>query len=140
MGSTSGERDLVAGQQREAYIPQIGDIIRIPGSRIESPIGHEQALNRPALVVSANAFNKNKKLAWVCPITHTDRADSTQIPIRSGQIKTDGFILVDQLRTIDWIERKVTFVEKCPAEYLKEALLLIRRIAPLPPEWAPKSS
>lgn len=140
MGSTSGERDLVAGQQRESYIPQIGDIIHVPRSQIESPVGHEQSLNRPALVVSANAFNKNKKIAWVCPITNTDRDDNTHIPIRPGHIKTSGFILVDQLRMIDWKERKVTFVEKCPAEYLREVLLLIRKIAPLPAEWAPKSS
>jgi mRNA interferase MazF len=140
LGTIGGERNLVTDKDEEEYMPQTGDIIYVPRSVIESPVGHEQALNRRALVVSINSFNKMKSMAWVCPITNTDRGDRTHIPIKPNSMATTGVIMVDQLRTIDWKERNVTFIEKCPSEYLKEALLLIRKIAFLPPEWAARSS
>ena len=48
------------------YIPEQGDIVYLD---LNPTKGHEQKGSRPAIVISNNIFNKNTKMAIVCPIT-----------------------------------------------------------------------
>lgn len=69
--------------------------------------GHEQAGERPVLIVSDDTFNQGPAgLVFVIPLTRTDR----QIPVHvrvdppEGGAKAPSFILCDHLRSIS-IER-----------------------------------
>lgn len=127
MGNTDRSRSLVD----DAYYPEIGDIIDVASGIAESPVGHEQNWPRPALVVSRTRFNKEMKMAWVCPITNTGRDSIFHIPMPDKQ-KVTGFILVDQLKSVDWVARKAVFVQKCPREEFLQAMKMVNYIAPIP--------
>lgn len=100
---------------RVEYVPQRGDIIKLDFSPTK---GHEQHGYRPALVISAKKYNTRAKRAVVCPIT-SRIFDSPFVTVLEER-KITGSILVDQVRSIDWSARKVTFVAKAPAEVLSE--------------------
>ncbi len=69
-----------------------------------SPIrGHEQAGQRPVLIVSTNQFNQSAAdLVFVVPLTRTDRRIPLHVAIDppEGGIKARSFILCDALRSI----------------------------------------
>jgi mRNA interferase MazF len=76
---------------------------------------------RPALVVSNTLFNRHTGLAIVCPITITDRPIPFHVPVPAGSSLT-GYIMVEQVKSIDYHRRKVKFVEKAPAAILTQVL------------------
>ena len=65
--------------------------------------GHEQAGERPVLIVSTNLFNHGPAdLVFVLPLTRTDRRIPIHIPIDppEGGVRARSFILCDALRSI----------------------------------------
>ena len=100
------------------YIPKKGDLIVLT---FDPQSGHEQKGRRPALVLSNTLFNRRTGLAMVCPITNTDR----RIPFHI-QLPTDlgltGFVMVEQVKSVDFTARKVKFIGKAPADLLEQAL------------------
>lgn len=105
------------------YIPQIGDIIILS---FDPQSGHEQKGRRPALVVSNKIFNKNLGLAYACPITNTKRDFPFHIKVDSKNIT--GYIMVEQLKSIDYNSRKIKFIEKVKQETLEEVLGIVESI------------
>jgi len=101
----------------EKYIPRKGDLVILS---FDPSAGHEQKGKRPALIISNEAFNKALGLAIACPITNTDRNFPFHIEIKSQ--KLTGFIMTEQLKSIDYNTRKVKFVEKIDEETLNEVL------------------
>ena len=76
---------------------------------LDPSMGHEQAGQRRALVVSYEAFHASG-MATVCPISARALRYPGEVPIRqghAGQTK-DAVILCHQVRTID-VARVVTF-------------------------------
>jgi mRNA interferase MazF len=67
--------------------------------------------------VSDKIFNKKSSLAYVCPITSTDKGYPYRIKIISKSIT--GFVMVEQLKSIDWQGRRLKFVEKAPTEIME---------------------
>jgi mRNA-degrading endonuclease toxin of MazEF toxin-antitoxin module len=65
-------------------------------------IGHEQAGQRRALVVSYEPFHRSG-MAAVCPITTREAKYPGEVPIPAGHAgqTRDGLVLVHQIRTID---------------------------------------
>jgi mRNA interferase MazF len=65
-------------------------------------VGHEQAGQRRALVVSYEPFHRSG-MAAVCPITSRRPKYPGEIPIAAGHAgqTRDGLVLVHQVRTID---------------------------------------
>jgi mRNA-degrading endonuclease toxin of MazEF toxin-antitoxin module len=65
-------------------------------------VGHEQAGQRRALVVSYEPFHRSG-MAAVCPITTRPPKYPGEVPIAAGQAgqTLDGLVLVHQVRTID---------------------------------------
>lgn len=100
------------------YIPQKGDFIALT---FDPQSGHEQKGRRPALVISNTLFNQKTGLAIACPVTHKDRNYPFHIKI-SGSISLTGFVMVDQVKSIDYNSRKVKFIERAPTELLNEVL------------------
>jgi mRNA interferase MazF len=103
------------------YIPQKGDIIALT---FDPQSGHEQKGRRPALVISNTLFNKKTGLSIACPITNTNRNIPFHVPIPDTCICT-GFIMVDQVKSLDFNARKAKFIEKAPRQVLNEALAIL---------------
>ena len=86
--------------------------------------GHEQQGTRPALILSPEAFNRFG-LALACPITRGGafaRAKLWAVPLAGSGLATDGVVLCNQAKTLDWKARKVAFVEAVPAELVADVI------------------
>lgn len=90
------------------YIPEQGDIVYL---NLEPTKGHEQSGIRPAVVISNNVFNKNTKMAIVCPITSNDKEFPTHYKLEDTT-KIHGSVLCEHIRSIDYECRKLKFIEK----------------------------
>ncbi|HVV94669.1 MAG TPA: type II toxin-antitoxin system PemK/MazF family toxin [Hyphomicrobiales bacterium] len=97
-------------------IIDVGDIVWVdfnPGR------GTEQLGHRPALVLTDRSFHEVSPRAVVCPITSRVRGWSTEVEL-PADAKTHGAILVDQVRSVDRTMRGFRFVERVPAETLRQ--------------------
>jgi len=103
------------------YIPRKGDFLALS---FDPQSGHEQKGRRPALVISNTLFNEKTGLAIVCPITNTDRRYPFHVKIPEGMILT-GFVMVDQIKSVDYNSRKAKFIEKAPAKLLIEVMAIL---------------
>ncbi len=79
-----------------------GDVLKI---NFNPQKGHEQAGFRPAIVVSNKLLNDKATIAFLCPITHTDRKNPFHYQL-CGYDFVDGFVMCDQLKTMDLSARK----------------------------------
>ena len=98
------------------YIPARGDII---WTNFGPARGREQKGERPALVVSAQEFNK-WGIAYTIPITSRQKGYPVEVPVHGEHVQ--GVALTSHLRAIDWRERKVRFMEHCPEDALLQVL------------------
>ncbi len=103
------------------YIPCKGDFIALT---FDPQSGHEQKGRRPALVISNTLFNQKTGLAIVCPITNKDRSYPFHVKI-SGFGSLTGFVMVEQVKSVDYNSRKVKFIDKAPHELLNEVLAIL---------------
>lgn len=105
----------------KAHIPRKGDFIAVT---FDPQAGHEQKGRRPALVVSNTLFNEQTGLAIVCPLTTTDRAYPFHVAIiRNPDVK--GFVMVEQVKSIDYRARQVKLIGKASDDLLGEVLALL---------------
>ena len=77
-----------------------GEVWRVD---LEPVRGHEQGRERPAVVVSADAFNAGPAgLVAVCPLTTRDRGIRFHVPVEppEGGLRVRSFVLCDQVRTV----------------------------------------
>jgi len=103
------------------YVPGQGDLIVMT---FDPQSGHEQMGRRPALVVSKDVFNRSTGLAIVCPVTSTDRDFPFHVPV-PGDSRVSGFIMVEQLKSIDYRSRKARRIEAASDELLSEVLAIL---------------
>lgn len=120
MGTAAGKRSMV----KNLYIPKKGDFITVT---FDPQSGHEQKGRRPALVMSNYLFTKSTGLAVVCPITKTNRQFPFHVKITDSP-KTTGFIMVEQVKSIDYKSRRIKYIEEAPVNILNEALSLLDAI------------
>ena len=90
------------------YIPKMGDIVMI---NFNPTKGHEQQGYRPAIVVSNDVFNTYTKMAMVCPISSNIKDFPTHYKLEDSK-KIEGSVFTEHIRSIDFTERKIKFVEK----------------------------
>jgi mRNA interferase MazF len=105
----------------DAYIPQRGDLIAVT---FDPQSGHEQKGRRPALVVSHYLFNRHTGLAIVCPITTAQRGFPFHVAV-VGCPKVTGFVMVEQVKSIDFRARAATRIAKVPLSVLEEVLSIL---------------
>jgi len=103
------------------YIPRQGDIIAIS---FDPQSGHEQKGRRPALVVSKDLFNRSTGLAIVCPLTNTKCGFPFHVPVPKNSSLT-GFIMVEQVKSIDFRTRRAKHIERAPDELLSNVLSIL---------------
>lgn len=79
---------------------------------------------RPALVISNKSFNKITKFALVCPITNTFGGYPLHIAL-DNRTSTTGFIMCEQVKSLDIFARNVIFKEKVPMDILEEVVSIL---------------
>ncbi len=99
------------------YIPDRGDIVFL---NFDPTRGHEQRGHRPALVLSPISYNCKTSLALFMPITNKQKGYPFEV-VLPAELKTQGVVLADQLKCLDWKDRGIEFVEVAP-EALIEAV------------------
>ncbi len=104
-----------------AYVPEKGDFITLS---FDPQTGHEQKGRRPALIISNNLFNQATGLAIACPITNTDRRIPFHLPVPTASSLT-GFVMVEQVKSIDYRARNARFVEKAASEIVEDVIALV---------------
>ena len=92
-----------------AYLPDQGDLAWIT---FDSQAAREQAKNRPALILTASDFNAATGMLVACPITRTERSWRTRVALVGTT--TSGFIMIEQLKSLDWLVRGSAFIERVP--------------------------
>src|SRR5918912_4088807 len=104
-----------------AYVPEKGDFITLS---FDPQSGHEQKGRRPALVISNFLFNKATRLAIVCPITNTNRNIPFHLAVPIASSLT-GFVMAEQVKSVDYNARKARFVEKAPAHFVEDVVMVV---------------
>lgn len=103
------------------YVPQKGDFVTVT---FDPQSGHEQRGRRPALIVSNTLFNRHTGLAIVCPLTNTDRNFPFHVAV-VGDPKVTGFVMVEQVKSIDFRARKAMRIGRASDRVLEEVLSIL---------------
>ncbi len=103
------------------YVPKKGDFIAVT---FDPQSGHEQKGRRPALVVSNALFNERTGLCIVCPLTNADRAYPFHVAVTENPHVT-GFVMVEQVKSIDYRARQAKIVGKASEDLLDEVLSIL---------------
>ena len=107
-----------------SWTPDRGDIVWL---NFDPQAGHEQAGRRPALVLSAGAYNAKTGLSIMCPITSQQKGYPFEVPL-PADLPIRGSILADHLKSMDWKRREAAFIGRVRPEVLTAVL---NRIGPL---------
>jgi mRNA interferase MazF len=105
------------------YVPKRGHIVF---TDFDPAAGHEQAMPRPSLVLSPEAFNHKIKLALVAPITGRIRGHGFEVVLEGTT--THGVVLCHQVKIIDYNARGVRFIERAPQLIVQEALAKVQTL------------
>ena len=103
------------------YVPQKGDFVTVT---FDPQSGHEQRGRRPALIVSNTLFNRHTGLAIVCPLTNTDRNFPFHVAVVNDPNVT-GFVMVEQVKSIDFRARKAMRIGRASDRVLEEVLSIL---------------
>ena len=106
------------------YIPEQGDIVWI---NFDPSAGREITKRRPAFVISRKSFNQHTEMSIVAPITSQIKGMKLEI-VLPGKMKTSGAILVHQLKSIDYKDREILFIEKSPQDIIEQVILFSQLI------------
>jgi len=100
------------------YVHQRGDLIALT---FDPRSAHEQKGGRPALVVSHDLLNKRTGFAIVCPITTRTPGFPFHVQV-TGSSKATGFVMVEQVSSVDFWARGAKRIAKAPQPVLDEVL------------------
>lgn len=102
-------------------VPERGDLVY---ANFNPQAGHEQAGQRPGIVVSPKAFNGATGFAVVCPITGQKKGYPFEVALPSG-LAISGVILTDQVKSLDWQARNFQVKGQVPNQIVSECLTKI---------------
>jgi mRNA interferase MazF len=101
------------------YVPDRGDVVWLTFS---PQAGHEQAGRRPAVVLSPRAYNARVGLALFCPVTSKVKGYPFEVALPPP---VNGVVLADQVKSLDWRERKAELLARLSAETVE---VLVQRL------------
>lgn len=104
-----------------AFVPRKGDFISVT---FDPQSGHEKKGRRPAMVVSNTLFNEQTGLAIVCPVTTTHRGYPFHVAVL-GNPDVKGFVMVEQVKSIDYHARQAKSLGKASEDLLDEVLSIL---------------
>ena len=99
-----------------ARAPERGDVVWL---EFNLQAGSEQQGRRPALVISPRPYNHRVGLALVCPITRKIKGYPFEVEIPQ-EMETEGAILCDQIKSLDWRARKAKRIGAVPPSVMQE--------------------
>ena len=102
-------------------MPERGDLVRLA---FDPASGHEQQGTRPALILSPGAFNRFG-MALACPVTRGGafaRGKAWTVPLSGEGLQTDGVVLCNQVKTLDWQARRAEFIERAPDDLVADVI------------------
>ena len=105
----------------KVYLPKKGDFISLT---FDPQSGHEQRGRRPALVVSNTLFNQRTGLAIVCPLTTAHRGYPFHVAV-IGNPDVKGFVMVEQVKSIDYRARQAKSIARASNDLLDEVLSIL---------------
>src|SRR3984885_2441956 len=104
------------------YVPDAGDIVWISFS---PQAGHEQAGQRPAVVLSPAAYNAKTSLLVCCPMTTQIKNYPFEVLVTGG---SPNAVLADQVKSLDWRKRRAKRKGTISAAELAEVRAKIRAL------------
>lgn len=105
-----------------SYVPDAGDIVWVTFS---PQAGHEQAGHRPAVVLSPAAYNAKTSLMLCCPMTTRIKSYPFEVLIAGP---TPSVALADQVRSLDWRQRRAKKKGAVSADELAEIRAKLRAL------------
>ena len=112
---------------RISYVPERGDLVHV---NLSPSAGRELTGPHYALVLSSKVYNQGSGMAACVAITSRIRAGRYEVllpaghlPPKAGAGDVDSVVLSDALRQVDYRERSMAFVGKCPRDILDEVTL-----------------
>lgn len=103
------------------YVPKRGDLVWLT---FDPQAGHEQAGRRPAFVLSPETYNRKTSLFLACPVTSRVKGYPFEVALPAGSPVT-GVILADQIKSLDWRERKAQFAGRATGDVVEDVVALI---------------
>jgi mRNA interferase MazF len=82
-------------------------------------LSHEQAGQRPAIVLSPRVYNESTRLCIACPITGQRKRYPFETPIPHGP-GVYGVVLADQVRCLSWSDRRSKVIGRAPQDILDD--------------------
>ena len=118
------------------YTPERGDLVHV---NLTPSAGRELTGPHYALILSPRPYNRVSGLVICVAITSRIRSGpfevvlpKGQLPAKAGVGEVDSAILCDALRQLDYRERSIEFIGKCPRAILDE--VTARSLALIDPE------
>ncbi|MBM4252794.1 MAG: type II toxin-antitoxin system PemK/MazF family toxin [Deltaproteobacteria bacterium] len=111
-------------KKKPVYHPERGDICYLDMDPI---LGVEQDKRRPVLVLSDGEFNRKLGLAFFCPITSTPPRHGFHIKL-TNHMMTKGVVIIEQLKSLDYVVRHASFVERASDEVTVAASAILLQI------------
>ncbi|WEK55980.1 MAG: endoribonuclease MazF [Candidatus Cohnella colombiensis] len=102
--------------EESSPFPSRGDLVFI---NFTPQSGHEQAGERPAIVISPYEFNAVTGFAVVCPITNQSKGYPFEVALPE-HLSITGVILADQVKSLDWRSRRMRYKDRAPAELVQQ--------------------
>ena len=99
-------------------MPKRGDAIWID---CDLQVGNEQSGRRPAIVLSPVSYNRRTNLLVCCPVTSRVKGYPFEFELPGG-LPVSGVALADQIRSVDWLGRRATFICELPEQVLRDTL------------------
>lgn len=107
------------------YIPDKGDIVSL---NFNPSAGKEIMKRRPAFVISRKIFNEHTGFAIVAPITSTIRTMKLEVVLSEKTLVTNGSVLIHQMKSLDFDDRQIEFIEKAPEPIVVKVTELAKAI------------
>lgn len=108
---------------KRSWVPRPAEIIRIDFNPIR---GHEQANDRPAVVLSNQGFNDRTGLLVCVPCTTKIKGNPFEVQI--GGLNAPGAALTHHIRTMDWRERGAFGIGMATEQEMMEILGRVQAI------------
>lgn len=80
--------------------------------------GREQARHRPALILSPASYNDKVSLAVCCPLSTKVKGYPFEVEVETS--KKTSVVLSDQVKSLDWRERKAKFKSRISSSQLRQ--------------------
>lgn len=104
-----------------SYVPKRGDLVWLT---FDPQAGHEQAGRRPAFVLSPEAYNRKTSLFLACAVTSRVKGYPFEVALPAG-LPVSGVILADQIKSLDWKERRAQFAARASGQTIEDVVALI---------------